>query len=381
MPAVATMDRPGSAVIRVAGSTPGLGAGARRRLGPLGLGRRRLTVDVGDAEAAADARARAARAGRRTRRAPRPPARTRTPRRPGCRCGRGRPTSSTPGMSSSAATASAAAPEETEKPNFESSCPVRTNSWVCASTPGRDPDEDLGPVRSRRDGLEQAAEAVDLVEGVDDDAADAPLAGPSASSSVDLLLPCRTSRSGGHAGRERDVELATGGDVEVHALLVGQPGHGPAQEGLGGVGDAVAPGRDRLAAGVAQVVLVVDEERRAELLGQLEQVDAADVEVALLVDRRPCAGGDAAPAVRWRRRGPSAWRCRIRQHSAAPVRAGTGDRRRDEYDRPLLLQRPAPVAQRIEHRPPEPVAQVRVLPGALSIFPVQRPFLAGALHR
>ena len=29
------------------------------------------------------------------------------------------------------------------------------------------------------------------------------------------------------------------------------------------------------------------------------------------------------------------------------------------------LATPAPVAQRIEHRPPEPVAQVRVLPGAL----------------
>jgi hypothetical protein len=28
---------------------------------------------------------------------------------------------------------------------------------------------------------------------------------------------------------------------------------------------------------------------------------------------------------------------------------------------------PAPVAQRIEHRPPEPVAQVRVLPGALNL--------------
>ncbi len=29
---------------------------------------------------------------------------------------------------------------------------------------------------------------------------------------------------------------------------------------------------------------------------------------------------------------------------------------------------PAPVAQRIEHRPPEPVAQVRVLPGALHVL-------------
>ena len=80
------------------------------------------------------------------------------------------------------------------------------------------------------------------------------------------------------------MELATGRDVEVHALLVGQPGHGPAEEGLGGVGDAVPPGRHGVPAGTAQVVLVVDEQRGPELLGQFQEVDAADVEVALLVD-------------------------------------------------------------------------------------------------
>src|SRR3974377_2181319 len=46
------------------------------------------------------------------------------------------PTSSREEINTGAATASAAAPEETENPNLESSCPVRTNSWVCASTPG-----------------------------------------------------------------------------------------------------------------------------------------------------------------------------------------------------------------------------------------------------
>ena len=35
---------------------------------------------------------------------------------------------------------------------------------------------------------------------------------------------------------------------------------------------------------------------------------------------------------------------------------------------------PAPVAQRIEHRPPEPVAQVRVLPGALTFSQIRRHF-------
>jgi hypothetical protein len=33
---------------------------------------------------------------------------------------------------------------------------------------------------------------------------------------------------------------------------------------------------------------------------------------------------------------------------------------------------PAPVAQGIEHRPPEAVAQVRILPGALSVSAGQR---------
>ena len=82
------------------------------------------------------------------------------------------------------------------------------------------------------------------------------------------------------------MQLPAGRDIEVHALLVSQTGHGAAQKGLGGVGDAVAPRRDRLTAGVAQMVLVVHEERCAELLRQLEQIDPADVEVALLVDRR-----------------------------------------------------------------------------------------------
>ena len=44
----------------------------------------------------------------------------------------------------SRATASAAAPEASPKPNFESSWPVITYSWVWASMPGRDPDEDVG---------------------------------------------------------------------------------------------------------------------------------------------------------------------------------------------------------------------------------------------
>ena len=65
---------------------------------------------------------------------------------------------------------------------------------------------------------------------------------------------------------------------------MGEARNGAAQKGLGGVSDAVAPGRHRLAAGVTKVVLVVDEERRPELPRQFEKVDATDVKVAVVVD-------------------------------------------------------------------------------------------------
>ena len=203
-----------------------------------------------------------------------------------------------------------------------------------------------------------------------------PASRAAASSSVDLLLPCRTRRAGGHAGGEGDVQLAAGGDVEVHALLVGQPGHGPAEEGLGGVGHPVAPGRDRLPTGAAQMVLVVDEEGRAELGGEVEEVDAPDPEVPVLahfgrvrqemtLDR--CgrdvvigARAGAARMARWRRRHDGAGYGRSPE---APTQRGL--RSSLAFSCAPVVRDPAPVAQRIEHRPPEPVAQVRVLPGAL----------------
>ena len=58
-------------------------------------------------------------------------------------------------------------------------------------------------------------------------------------------------------------------------------GHRRAQERLGRVGDAAAQGGDRFAAAGAQVGLVVDEERRAEFGGQIEQVDTAHRQAAV----------------------------------------------------------------------------------------------------
>jgi hypothetical protein len=89
---------------------------------------------------------------------------------------------------------------------------------------------------------------------------------------------------GGHAGGPGDVVLTAGGHVEVAALLGGQLRHGRAEERLGGVVDARAEGGDRFAAPGPQVGLVVDEQRGAELAGELERVAPADDELALVAD-------------------------------------------------------------------------------------------------
>src|SRR5208282_141157 len=95
------------------------------------------------------------------------------------------------------------------------------------------------------------------------------------------------------------------------------------------------------------------------------EVEAADVEVALLVD-----GGGAREEVALQGCGGDVV---IRRHGDAgygSVRASRRRRDRCGWARTTIVPcsctgtgTPAPVAQRIEHRPPEPVAQVRVLPG------------------
>src|SRR5581483_4777348 len=102
---------------------------------------------------------------------------------------------------------------------------------------------------------------------------------------VRLVVAVEDDAGRREAGREGDVELAAGGDVEVEAFLGYQPDHRPAKEGLSGVGHAVgAESGDVLPAANPQVGLVVDEQRRTEPLGQLAHVAAAD--------RQPAAGRD-----------------------------------------------------------------------------------------
>ena len=97
-----------------------------------------------------------------------------------------------------------------------------------------------------------------------------------ASSASDLLLPCSTSRPPGTPAAQGDVQLAAGGDVEPHPLLVGEPGHRQAQKGLGGVGDAVAPGGHGLPAARAGGGPRRRRTAGCRTLGELEQVHAAD---------------------------------------------------------------------------------------------------------
>ena len=173
------------------------------------------------------------------------------------------------------------------------------------------------------------------------------------SSSRLLLLPWSTRALAGTPAVEGDVQLAARGHVEQQALLVGEAGHGQAEERLGGVDDVAAAERGGGLPGPgAEVVLVVDEERRAVLGGEVEEVEAADREVARAVDGRRVGqegeGDRAGHQVRWYRRGG--------RGSVAPRLGGKADR--------LGSPGPALVAQGIEHRPPEPCAQVRILPRA-----------------
>jgi hypothetical protein len=115
----------------------------------------------------------------------------------------------------------AAAPLLRPNPNFESSCPVRTYSWVWASTPGVTRSSTWGRETLGVEGVE----AVQLVEGVDHDAP-TPATPRARSSATRLVVAVEHQPVGRHTGGQRHVELAAGGHVEQHALLVGQAGHG-----------------------------------------------------------------------------------------------------------------------------------------------------------
>ena len=127
------------------------------------------------------------------------------------------------------------------------------------------------------------AEPVQLVERVDDDPADARLHGAAQLRGV-LVVAVQHQPVGRHAGGQGGVQLAAGRHVEAHALFVHEPRHRRAQERLGGVGHAFAPGRRACRQRAPQMGLVVDEHRGPVLGGQRQQVDTADGDVPVGAD-------------------------------------------------------------------------------------------------
>ena len=154
-----------------------------------------------------------------------------------------------------------------------------------------DPQQHLG--RRPDAGGGEGVEPVELVEGIDDDVADTggdrrlQLGGR-------LVVAVQDARRRRHPGGERDVQLATRGDVEQEPFVVGEPRHRLAQERLGGVDHPLpTEGANGLAAAGAQVLLVVDEHRGAELGGEV--VDTAPPDREVPVGGDPSAVGEEVP--------------------------------------------------------------------------------------
>ena len=130
-----------------------------------------------------------------------------------------------------------------EKPNFWSSWAVAMNSWVCASTPTVDPDQDRRAARRARCG--SRGEPGDLVEGVEHEAADA---------GVDARRParrptccCRGTRSA-RPGSRRASATASSPPLQTSRLRPSSRDparHGRAQERLARVVARRASARTR----------------------------------------------------------------------------------------------------------------------------------------
>ena len=119
---------------------------------------------------------------------------------------------------------------------------------------------------------DQRLDPVELVMGVGDDASDTRVE-RGTQLVVRLVVAMEDDPRRRKAGVERHEQLAAGRDVEVKLFLVDEPHHRLAQKRLARVRDAAgAEVRDILAAPGAQLVFVVDEQRRAVLVGQRVQI-------------------------------------------------------------------------------------------------------------
>ena len=157
----------------------------------------------------------------------------------------------------------------------------------------RGPDEDLWPEPVV--GME-LREPVELVEAVDHDATHP--GGPRVPQLLDrLVVAVEHEALGRNAGGQGHVQLAAGGHVEVHPLFVREARHRQAQEGLGGVGHAVAEGGDRFPAPTPEVGLVVDEQRacRAARPGRARRIRRCEVVRRRRPPPSPAAAGEERP--------------------------------------------------------------------------------------
>ena len=129
----------------------------------------------------------------------------------------------------------------------------------------------------------QALQTMQLVERIHHDPADARL---ERHGQLDrrLVVAVQHQALRRNSGLECYPQLAAGGNVEVHALPVGQAGHGFAEKRLGGVGDPVAERCHRLPTASPEMLFVVNEQRGAELSGQPQGVAPPDRQAAVIDD-------------------------------------------------------------------------------------------------
>ena len=187
------------------------------------------------------------------------------------------PTSRSSGRAATARTASRAAPEVSDRPNFWSSWAVAMNSWVCASTPvvTRTSTSATTPAAAG-----EVGQPIHLLQGVDDVAAH-PCGQPRAQLGAGLVVAVQADPLGGEPGRTGQCQLAAGAHVEAEALL-GQPAHGGrAQEGLAREGHraghvAVGVGRLERRGPGPEVSLVEDHGRGAVRGREVPDGPAAD---------------------------------------------------------------------------------------------------------
>ena len=138
--------------------------------------------------------------------------------------------------------------------------------------------------------IEETVGALDLVERIEDQVADARVEGV-AELGLGLVVAVHVNPSGIEAGGERHVQLPTRRDVGRKPLLDAEPigrRHRQrfAREQHLVVAGALLERPPVLAGPPADVVLGIDVGRRAELLGELDQVTPGDLEAASLVHPR-----------------------------------------------------------------------------------------------